>query len=117
MYSLIKKEATEVVLTEGTLEPFIYIVKSGLLNAVQTTGRQIHVVAQLKPGDFVGEMAHLGTNKFHSASIVAAVDSELIQIDADKIFEVLAQNPIWLKALLKNLVKKIEAANKRLSTT
>lgn len=111
MYSLIKKEATEVLLTEGTLEPYIYIVKSGILNAVQTKGRHVQVLAQLKAGDFVGEMAHLGSKKSHSASIVAATDCELVQIEADKIFDVLAQNPIWMKALLRNLVKKIEVAN------
>ncbi|OFZ30225.1 MAG: hypothetical protein A2622_10315 [Bdellovibrionales bacterium RIFCSPHIGHO2_01_FULL_40_29] len=113
MYSLIKKQANDVVLTEGTLEPYIYIIKSGTLNAIKSHGRQTQVIAQLNPGDFVGEMAHLGSVKAHSASIVAAVDSELIQIDADKIFDVLAQNPIWLKALLKNLVKKIEVANNK----
>ncbi len=111
MYSLIKKEATDVLITQGTLEPYIYIVKSGTLNAVQTSGRHVQVVAQLKAGDFVGEMAHLGSKKNHSASIIAATDCELVQIEADKIFDVLAQNPIWMKALLRNLVKKIEVAN------
>ena len=113
MYSLITKKANEVVITEGTLEPYLYILKSGSLNAVQTHGRQIQIVAQLSPGDFVGEMAHLGTTKVHSASIIATVESELVQIHADKIYEVLAENPIWLKALLKNLVKKIEISNSK----
>ncbi len=111
MYQRIKKQANEIVITEGTLQPYIYIVISGTLNAIQTRGRKIQVLAKLNAGDFVGEMAHLGTSKLHSASIVAEVESELVQIDADKIYDVLAQNPTWLKALLKNLVKKIETAN------
>lgn len=117
MYTLVKKAANDVIMTEGTLEPYIYIVKSGHLNAVKSHGRQVKVIAQLNPGDFVGEMAHFGSTKLHSASIIAAVDTELIQIDAEKILEVLAQNPIWLKALLKNLVKKIENANKNQNPT
>ncbi len=111
MYKRIKKQPNEVVITEGTLEPYIYIIISGTLNAIRTHGRKIQILAQLKAGDFVGEMAHLGTSKLHSASIVAEVETELVQIDADKIYEVLAENPTWLKALLKNLVKKIEIAN------
>lgn len=111
MYTRIKKLPNEVVITEGTLEPYVYIIISGTLNAIRTHGRKVQILAQLKAGDFVGEMAHLGTSKLHSASVVAEVESELVQIEANKIYEVLAQNPTWLKALLKNLVKKIEAAN------
>ena len=113
MYSLIKKNIDEVVITEGTLDPYIYFVKSGTLNVIRSTGRHTQILAQLNPGDFIAEMAHLGTNKMHSASVVTASEVELVQIEADKIYEVLAANPVWLKALLKNLVKKIEISNER----
>lgn len=111
MYSLVKKGINEIVITEGTLDPFVYFIKSGTLNVVRTNGRKIQILAQLNPGDFIAEMAHLGTTKIHSASVITSSEVELIQIEADKIYEVLAANPVWLKALLKNLVKKIEAAN------
>lgn len=113
MYTLIKKAPEEIVLTEGTLVPFIYMVKSGKLRAIKTNGRLIQVIVEFGPGDFIGEMAHLGTNKAHSASVIAVTDCELVQIDADKIYEVLAANPAWLKAMMQNLVKKIEAGNKK----
>ena len=113
MYSLITKAADEIVLTEGTLVPFIFMVKSGKLRAFKTHGRLTQIVVELGPGDFIGEMAHLGTSKTHSASVIAVTDSELVQIDADKIFEVLGANPVWLKAMMQNLVKKIEAGNKK----
>ena len=100
-----------MILTEGTLQPYIYIVKSGQLKAVKTEGRRMQNLVVLGPGDFIGEMAHLGSNKLHYASIIALTDVELIQIEAAKIYEVLAANPIWLKAILNNLIKKIEAAN------
>lgn len=111
MYSLIKKRPHEVVVTEGTLDPFVYFVKRGTLNVVRTSGRKFEVLAELGSGDFIAEMAHLGTNKVHSASVMATSEVELVQIEADKIYEVLAANPVWLKALLSNLVKKIEVAN------
>lgn len=111
MYTLIKKQTDDIIITEGTLQPYIYIVKSGTLKAVKTQGRRVQNLVDLGPGDFIGEMAHLGSNKLHSASIVAVTDVELIQIEAAKIYEVLAANPIWLKAILQNLIKKIEAAN------
>ncbi|MFZ3230275.1 MAG: cyclic nucleotide-binding domain-containing protein [Pseudobdellovibrio sp.] len=111
MYSLVKKQADEVIITEGMFQPFIFFVKSGTLNVIRTSGRKTQILAQLGPGDFIGEMAHLGTTKSHSASVVTATDTELIQIEADKIYEVLAGNPVWMKAMLKNLVKKIEAIN------
>jgi len=111
MYSLVKKGVNEIVITEGTLEPYVYFIKSGTLNVIRTDGRKVQVLAQLGAGDFIAEMAHLGTNKVHSASVITLSEVELVQIEADKIYEVLAANPVWLKALLKNLIKKIEAAN------
>jgi CRP-like cAMP-binding protein len=111
MYSLVKKGMNEVIVTEGTLSPYVYFIKSGRLNVVRTSGRKVQILAELNAGDFIAEMAHLGTNKIHSASVITATDVELIQIEADKIYDVLAAHPVWLKALLKNLVKKIEAAN------
>lgn len=111
MYVLLEKQPGEVIVTEGTFEPYIYLVKSGSLNVMRSSGRKIQVLAQLKAGDFIGEMAHLGSSKTHSASVVVETEAELIQIQADKIYEVLSENPAWLKAMLKNLVKKIEASN------
>lgn len=111
MYSLVKKGLNEIVITEGTLDPYVYFVKSGTLNVVKTSGRKVQILAELKAGDFIAEMAHLGTNKIHSASVITSSDVEMVQIEADKIYDVLAANPTWLKALLKNLVKKIEANN------
>ncbi len=113
MYSLINKAPEEIVLTEGTLAPFVFMVKSGKLRAYKSHGRRTQIIAELTAGDFIGEMAHLGTSKVHSASVIAVTDCELVQIDADKIYEVLAANPVWLKAMMQNLVKKIEAGNKK----
>ncbi len=56
-------------------------------------------------------MAHLASSKLHSASVIATSDVELIQFEADKIYDILASNPLWLKKLLQNLIKKIEAGN------
>lgn len=111
MYSLVKKRPNEIIVTEGTLDPYVYFVKRGTLNVVTTSGRKVEVLAELGAGDFIAEMAHLGTNKVHSASVIATSEVELVQIEADKIFEVLQGNPAWMKALIKNLVKKIELAN------
>ena len=112
-YKLIQKMPNDIVLTEGTFVPFIYIVKSGHLKVVKTRGRRVQNIAELGPGDFIGEIAHFGNKKFHSASVIALSEVELIQIDAEKIYEELAANPVWLKALLKNLVKKIEIGNNK----
>ncbi|MBC7465332.1 MAG: cyclic nucleotide-binding domain-containing protein [Bdellovibrio sp.] len=112
-----KKRPHEIIVTEGTLDPYVYFVKRGTLNVVRTSGRKVEVLTELGVGDFIAEMAHLGKNKVHSASVMATSEVELIQIEADKIYEVLAANPVWLKAMLNNLVKKIEAANAKTGLT
>ncbi len=85
LHTVIKKQTDDIIISEGTIQPYIYIVKSGKLKAVKTQWRRVQNLVDSGPGDFIGEMAHLGSNKTHLASIVAATEVELIQIEAANI--------------------------------
>lgn len=102
----------EVLITEGTIQPFIFILKSGRMTVLKSKGRDVKILGEIYPGEFIGEMAHLGTQKMHQASVIAVVDSEVIEIPSDDFVNVLASNPIWLKALLRSLVSRVESQNK-----
>lgn len=111
MYTLKTIKAGEILLTEGTLQPHIFILKSGKMTVAKSKGRDVKIVGEIGPGEFIGEMAYLGTEKKHGASVVAVEDSEVVEIEGDKFLEVLAANPVWLKALLRSLVGRLEAKN------
>lgn len=111
MYKLKTTKAGEILITEGTIQPYIFILKSGKMTVAKTKGRDVKIVGEIGPGQFIGEMAYLGTEKVHGASVVAVEDCEVIEIEGDNFLEVLAANPVWLKALLRSLVGRLEAKN------
>lgn len=115
MYTLKNIKAGEILITEGTIQPFIFILKSGKMTVAKSKGRDVKIIGEIMPGQFVGEMAYLGSEKMHGASVIAVEDSEIIEIEGDKFLDVLAANPVWLKALLRSLVMRLEAKNNTIS--
>lgn len=116
MYSIKSLPAGEVLITEGTIQPFIFIVKSGRLAVMKSSGREVKAIGEIETGAFIGEMAYLGGTKTHHATVVAMTDCELIEIEGDNFLKVLTENPIWLNALLRSFVARIEKANDRLAS-
>lgn len=113
MFKIKKVEAGDVLITEGTIQPYIFILKTGKMTVIKSSGREIKILGEISPGEFIGEMAHLGSVKEHTASVIAQVDSELIEIESDNFLQVLAANPIWLKALIRSFVVRLEDVNNR----
>lgn len=113
MYTVKKLPAGDVLLTEGTIQPNIFILKSGKLVAMKSNGRDVKTMGEISPGAFIGEMAYLGRHKVHQATVIAVDDSELIEIHGDSFLQTLAENPIWLKALLRTLVNRLEESNEK----
>ncbi len=113
MYLMKTIKSGEVLLTEGTLQPFIFILKTGKLTVVKSKGRDVKIVGEVLPGEFVGEMAFLGNEKVHQASVIAITDSEIIEIPSESFLKVLSDNPVWLKALLRSFVLRLEESNNK----
>lgn len=113
MYLMKTIKSGEVLLTEGTIQPFIFILKTGKLTVVKSKGRDVKIVGEVLPGEFVGEMAFLGNEKVHQASVIAITDSEIIEIPSESFLKVLSDNPVWLKALLRSFVLRLEESNNK----
>ena len=111
MYTLLNIKSGETLITEGTIQPYVFILKTGKLDVVKANLNSRTKLGEILPGEFVAEMAYLGSSKVHQASVIAASDCELIQIQGEQLFDVLCANPVWLKALLRGLVNRLENAN------
>lgn len=105
----------EYLLREGTLEPNIFILKSGKLAAQVKNPEGTKILGHINPGEFVGEMAYLAGKTAHNSDVVAVEVSEVIQIPNNDFYDFLSKNPLWNKALIKSLVLKIENLNSRLT--
>ncbi len=57
------------------------------------------------------QSAHAGSLAY--ATIVAEVDSELVEIDLDDVLDYLDRQPAWLRALIQSLVEHVRRIDER----
>jgi DNA-binding response OmpR family regulator len=104
--------AAETLVHEGDHSSEIYVLESGRLRVVKEhEGREVTLV-QLQSPAIVGEMS-LFADRTRYATIVAEVDSELVEIDLDDVLDYLDRQPAWLRALIQSLVEHLRRIDER----
>jgi CRP/FNR family transcriptional regulator len=103
------------VFHEGDSSDACYIVKSGSFRVTRehSDGRAI-TLATLGPGEIFGELAMLDGDK-RSASAEALSDGELLALPAGDVRALLARHPEIALKLVAGLVRRLRAANVRIS--
>jgi CRP/FNR family transcriptional regulator len=103
------------VFHEGDSSDACYIVKTGTFRVTRehSDGRAI-TLATLGPGEIFGELAMLDGDK-RSASAEALSDGELLALPAGDVRALLARHPEIALKLVAGLVRRLRAANVRLS--
>jgi CRP/FNR family transcriptional regulator len=103
------------VFHEGDNSDACYIVKSGTFRVTRehSDGRAI-TLATLGPGEIFGELAMLDGDQ-RSASAEALSDGELLALPAGDVRSLLARHPEIALKLVAGLVRRLRAANVRLS--
>jgi CRP/FNR family cyclic AMP-dependent transcriptional regulator len=103
------------VFHEGDDSDACYIVKQGSFRVTRehSDGRAI-TLATLGPGEIFGELAMLDGDK-RSASAEALTDGDLLALPASDVRALLARHPEISLKLVAGLVRRLRAANVRLS--
>jgi CRP/FNR family cyclic AMP-dependent transcriptional regulator len=103
------------VFHEGDSSDACYIVKHGSFRVTRehSDGRAI-TLATLGPGEIFGELAMLDGDS-RSASAEALTDGELLALPANDVRSLLARHPEIALKLVAGLVRRLRAANVRLS--
>ena len=103
------------VFHEGDHSDACYIVRSGSFRVTRehSDGRAI-TLATLGPGDIFGELAMLD-GEVRSASVEALTDGELLALPAGEVRGLLARHPEITVKLIAALVRRLRAANERIS--
>lgn len=107
-YSLRFLKPGEVLINEGESTQQVYIVRKGTLRAFKKrpTG-EIIPLGEIKPGEFVGEMAYFN-DEARMASVDALTEAELIEIQPAVFEKVIYQRPSWAKTLISTLAKRLK---------
>jgi CRP/FNR family transcriptional regulator, cyclic AMP receptor protein len=103
------------VFHEGDHSDACYIVREGAFRVTRehSDGRAI-TLATLGPGDIFGELAMLD-GEVRSASVEALDDGELLALPAGDVRSLLARHPDITVKLVAALVRRLRAANERIS--
>jgi len=105
--------AGETVMREGEPGAEAYVVERGTLDVRISAASPVRV-AELGPGDWVGEMSLL-LDEPRSATVVAATDAQLRRVSAKDLGHVLAEDPKRTEDLLRQLARRVKATNERLA--
>ncbi len=116
-FSIVKISAGKMFLTEGEIADAVYILRAGEMRAFRNIDGKEVALGPILPGEFVGEMAYLNQQP-RSASVQAVTDCEAVFIPMGTFERVLLQRPMWSKALLHTLSKRLSVSNEaKLSVT
>ena len=105
-----------IIITENTGGPYsMYVITKGSVNVYKNYGDYNEVmVATLRSGDFFGEMSfYLGQPR--AATVVAAEDSQILEIDESNAQAVLKGCPTFTEIVIRSLCTRIADLNQRLS--
>ncbi len=105
--------AGDVLINEGEVADFVYILKSGQLRAYNMHEDKKIILGEIEAGEFVGEMAYINHER-RTASIEALTDAQLIEVPIGLIDKILYKRPSWTRALIQTLSKRLKNVNKEL---
>ncbi len=103
--------AGDILIKEGEIAKFVYILKHGSLQAFNFINGKKVILGNVESGEFVGEMSYIN-NEPRSAYIEATSNSQLIEVPIELVDKVLFKRPAWSKALIQTLSKRLRNANK-----
>lgn len=103
----------EILFREGDPSDAMYVIKKGRIAITKAKGESEIVLAELVPGEMLGEMAFFD-NRPRSAGAKAAVDSEVIALPFKALHAQFKTFPEWLKAMVKTVNSHLRNANQRI---
>lgn len=103
----------DILFKEGDASDAMYVIKSGRIAITKAKGSGEIILAELKPGEMLGEMAFFD-NKPRSAGAKAISDSEVIILPFTSLHAQFKTFPEWLKAMVKTVNSHLRDANQRI---
>ncbi len=110
---VVKLKKGTVLFQEGDESDAMYVIKTGRIEITKSKGTKDIILAELKPGEMLGEMAFFD-NKPRSAGARAATDAEVIALPFSALHAQFKTFPEWLKAMVKTVNSHLREANLRI---
>ena len=105
----------ELLFREGDPSEAMYVIKTGKIAVLKSKGNSEITLAELGPGDMIGEMAFFDS-KPRSASARALADSVLIELPFKALNAQFKTFPEWLKAVMRAVNTHLRNANQKIKS-
>jgi NTE family protein len=106
-------DAEQHLCRQGDAGDSLYLIVDGLVEVWLEQDGERRLIARLRPGDAVGEMSLL-TGEPRAASVVAAVPTEILELDARTFARILAEHPIVLRNVALMLIERQKLSNEQI---
>lgn len=103
----------DILFREGDASEAMYVIKSGKIAITKSKGSADIVLAELGPGDMLGEMAFFDS-KPRSAGAKAVVDTVVIELPFKALNAQFKTFPEWLKAIVRTVNTHLRNANTKI---
>jgi CRP/FNR family transcriptional regulator, cyclic AMP receptor protein len=103
----------EILFREGDNSEAMYVIKSGKIAITKAKGSSEIVLAELKAGDMLGEMAFFDS-KPRSAGAKALTDTVVIELPFKALNAQFKTFPEWLKAIVRTVNTHLRNANQKI---
>lgn len=105
----------EYLFREGDPSLAMYVIKSGKLGILKSKGNSEITLAELGPGDMLGEMAFFD-QKPRSASARALADTAVIELPFKALNAQFKTFPEWSKAIMRTVNNHLRNANQKIKS-
>jgi CRP-like cAMP-binding protein len=103
----------EILFREGDASDAMFVIKTGRIAITKTKGFSEIVLAELGPGDMLGEMAFFDS-KPRSAGAKAIADTVVIELPFKSLNAQFKTFPEWLKAIVRTVNTHLRNANTKI---
>jgi CRP/FNR family transcriptional regulator, cyclic AMP receptor protein len=103
----------EILFREGDESDSMFVIKSGKILITKAKGTSEVILAELGPGEMLGEMAFFD-NRPRSAGAMAAVDTVVIILPFKALNAQFKTFPEWLKAVVRTVNNHLRNANQKI---
>jgi signal transduction histidine kinase/predicted CoA-binding protein len=105
MIEVVQLNAGEELFSEGSPGDKVYIIESGLLDVIKSSGKQAILIATRGSGHVIGEMALLDDAP-RNATVRAKTESKLLVINQEQFEELLETSPTASRVLLNTVLSR-----------
>lgn len=103
----------QVLFTEGQPSNSIFIVKRGAISIRKMKGRNFVEVAKIQSGEVIGELSFFDRQP-RSATAVALIEVEVMELPFDAMEKIYAQIPDYLKTIVAAMAERLRKANEQI---